>query len=447
MAEQFDVIVLGMGPGGEVATGILLKAAKKVAVIERELIGGECAYWACIPSKILLRPPEAKAETTRAVGVPGAILHWPAVAAYRDEMIRHLDDAQSVESYTKQGATVFKGAGKLAGRGIVLVNGTTLRAKDIIIATGSDTQIPKIDGLGDVPYWTNREATTMREVPKHVALVGGGPVAIELGQMMARFGAQVTLVQSADRLIDREDPQVGALIRAALVDEGIDVHLGRKATAVRRAGEKTIITLDDGTEIETDALVLAAGRSPRVAAIGLETVGVTPGEKGIAVDDHCRVADGLWAVGDVTGEALLTHVAQYQGRVAAANILGTPATADYRAIPRVVFSDPEIAAVGMTEEQAKKAGLTVKTATVDLAKEITRPATYERNTRGTLGLIADTERSVLVGAWAVAPLAGEWLQIASVAIKAAIPLATLHDTIVQFPTFAEALWYGVDKMI
>lgn len=444
---DYDVIVLGMGPGGEVATGALLAAGKRVAVVERELIGGECAFWACIPSKTLLRPPEVRADAAKAEGVATPGLEWPATAAYRDEAINHLDDTDSVRDYERQGASVFKGAGHIVDWGAVAVNGQTLRADNLVIATGSDSAIPPIEGLEKVPYWTNREATTLREIPRRAVIVGGGPVAIELGQMLARFGTHVHLVQSADRLINREDERVSALIAEALAADGITIHAGRETKAARHNGDTTILTLDNGEELSADALIIATGRTPRVRGIGLESIGIEPDEKaGLKVDAQCRVAEGVYAVGDVTNIAPFTHVAQYQGRVAAANILGTPARADYRVIPRVVYSDPEIAAVGLTAQQAQEGGMQIATAEVDMADTLARPATYGRDVRGTLGLVADKEHGVLVGAWAVAPLAGEWLQIASLALRAEIPLATLRDTMFQFPTFAEAFWYGVDQL-
>lgn len=448
---DYDVIVLGMGPGGEVAITQLVAAGKRIAAVERELVGGECAYWACIPSKALLRPPEAQAGAKRAAGVGTPALDWPDAAAYRDEIIEHLDDSESVKSYRDQGVAVFKGRGRVTGRNsgrvAVEVDGQTLHADHLIIATGSDSAIPPIEGLDDVPYWTNRQATTMETVPGRVLIVGGGPVALEQSQILARFGAHVTLVQSGDYLLDREDPQVSDLIRDALIAEGIEVRLGRQVKAARRAGAGVIATLDDGTTLNADVLFIATGRAPRVRNIGLESLGIEPSEKGIKVDDHCRVTEGVWAAGDVTNLSPFTHVAQYQARVIAANILGTPTRADYRAIPRVVYTDPEIAAVGLTAKQAEEQGLSVITATVDLAKEISRPVTYERKPHGEqMGLIADRDRRVLVGAWAIAPLASEWLQLATVAIRAEIPLATLHDTMFQFPTYAEAFWYGVDKL-
>ena len=446
MAERFDVIVLGMGPGGEVVASKLLAGGKRVAVLERELIGGECGYWACIPSKTLLRPPEVRAGARRAAGTATPDLDWPEASAYRDTMIRHLDDTKQVESYEKQGATVLRGSGRIVGQGRVEVNGQMLHSDHIVVATGSDASIPPIEGLDDVPVWTNREATTLKEIPERAVFVGGGPVGVELGQMLARFGARVTIVQSADRLIDREDPRVGELIASALAEDGIDIRLGRKVTRARKDGANTIVELDDGSTIATDVIVIATGRTPRTWGIGLESVGVEPGEDGLPIDERCRLAEGLWAVGDVTGVLPFTHVAKYQGRIVASNIMGTPARADYRSIPRVVFSDPEIAAAGLTEQQARDQGMDVATVTVNLPESLARPWTYEQDPRGEMGLVADRERGVLVGAWAVAPLSSEWIHQASVAIRAEIPIATLLDTAAQFPTYSEAYLTGLEKL-
>jgi pyruvate/2-oxoglutarate dehydrogenase complex dihydrolipoamide dehydrogenase (E3) component len=446
MTDRFDAVVLGMGPGGEVAASRLIAGGKRVAIVEKELIGGECAYWACIPSKTLIRSPEARAEASRAAGTRRPDLDWSEAAAYRDYMIRNLDDSGQIQGYEEQGAAVFKGTGRISGPGTVEVDGRTLRADHVIVATGSDATIPPIEGLENVPVWTNREATTLKEIPEHAVLVGGGPVGIELGQMLSRFGAEVAIVQSPDRLINREDPKVSELIRSALEEEGIDVRVGQKVTEARRDGERTTVELDDGSKISTDVVVVGAGRAPRIHDIGLESVGIEPGKKGLPIDDRCRLAEGLWAIGDATGVMLFTHVAMYQARVVADNILGKERRADYRSIPRVVFSDPEIAAAGLSEERAREQGIEIATATVELPKVLARPWTYEQNPRGELGLVADRGRKVLVGAWAVAPQAGEWIHQASQAIRAEIPIETLLDTVAQFPTYSEAYLKGLEKL-
>jgi pyruvate/2-oxoglutarate dehydrogenase complex dihydrolipoamide dehydrogenase (E3) component len=450
MPQTVDVIVLGMGPGGEVAASRLLNAGRRVAVVERELIGGECAYWACIPSKTLLRAPEVRSEADREPGVGTPALDWPGIAEYRDYMTRHLDDQAQVRGYQDQGALVVRGAGRLVGPGQVEVDGLRLEAGQVILATGSDPVRPPIEGLDQVEVWTNREATQLRSVPSRALMVGGGPVGIELGQLLARLGCQVTLVQRAERLIDREDPRAGDLIRKALSEEGVDVRAGRRVVRASRHAGGALVELDDGAVVETEVIVIGAGRVPRAGELGLESVGVEAGGRGVRVDDRCQVvgAEGLWAIGDVTGVALFTHVAKYQGRIVADNLLGRARRASYRGVPRVVFSDPEIAAVGLTQAQARQpeAGHDVITATVSLADAISRPWTYERDPRGELGLVADRNRRVLLGAWAVAPLASEWIHQAALAIRAEVPIDVLLDGVAQFPTYSEGFLAALEQL-
>jgi pyruvate/2-oxoglutarate dehydrogenase complex dihydrolipoamide dehydrogenase (E3) component len=448
MAEKFDAIILGMGPGGEVVAGRLLKAGKKVAVVERELVGGECAYWACIPSKTLLRPPEIKGEATRAFGTGTPELYVEDLFDYRDYIIRHLDDSGEVEGYEGMGARVVKGEGRLAGQGRVEVNGETLEADHVVVATGSTQNMLPIEGIEDGTVWTNREATTTRDVPGRAVIVGGGANGIETSQWLSRLGCDVTIVQSPETLINREDPQVGELLKGYLVEEGIGVRVGRRAEKARKEGEDAVITLDDGEEIRTDVLIMTAGRTPRVEGIGLESVGVEENKGGLAVDDRCRVegTSGLWAVGDVTGVLLFTHVAQYQGRIVAANILGGDRSANYNGVPRVVFSDPEVAATGLTEEGARDRGMNVASVNLDLSSAIARPVTYEKKPRGNLGLVVERDEKVLVGAWAVAPQAGEWIHQACLAVKARISVDTMLDSVFQFPTFSQGYLEALEKM-
>ena len=447
MTERYDVIVIGMGPGGEVAAGRLLATGRHVAVIERELIGGECAYWACIPSKTLLRPLEARHEVERAAGTSRPHLDWPALRDYRDYMIRHLDDAAQVEGYEKQGATVIKGMAQLAGPGRVDVDGRTLEAAHVIVATGSNPVRPPIEGLEEAEVWTNREATNLRDIPRRVLLIGGSAVGVELGQFFVRMGAETTIVQRADRLIDREEPRVGELVRHALETDGAVVHTGRQVARVRRAGEGATVTLDDGTDVGTDVIVLGAGRRPSTAGLNLQSVGIKPDDRGaVPTNELCRVTDGVWALGDVTGIALFTHVAMYQGRVVADNILGRERRASYEGIPRVVFADPEIGAVGLTAEQARSRGFDVASVEIELPDAIARPWTYERDPVGNLGLVADRTRRVLVGAWAVAPLAGEWIHQAALAIRTQIPIDVLLDQVAQYPTYSEAYLAALEAL-
>jgi dihydrolipoamide dehydrogenase len=446
MSERFDAVVVGMGPAGEVASSRLLGQGLRVATVERELIGGECAYWACIPSKTLLRPPEARAEARRAAGLAEPGQRWGEVAAYRDYMVRHLDDSGQVEGYERQGATVVKGAARIAGRGRVRVDDRVLETDRIILATGSDPRIPPLDGLSEAGFWTNRQATGVSTLPASVVILGGGPVGIELGQFFVRFGVEVTLLQAPDRLIPRDDPEVSRHILAALREDGIEVRVGAVARSVRQEDGRRVVTLSDGSDVAGEQLLIATGREARVHDIGLETVGVEPTERGIAIDERCRVTDGVWAIGDATGVMPFTHVGMYQGRIAAADIAGRDVRADYAAVPRVVFSDPEIAAVGLTAEQAGERGIETATAQIALAEAIARPWTYERDPRGHLGLIADRRRRTLVGAWAIAPMAGEWIHYAALAIKAQIPLDVLADTVAQFPTYTEGYLKVIERL-
>jgi dihydrolipoamide dehydrogenase len=278
-----------------------------------------------------------------------------------------------------------------------------------------------------------------------VAILGGGPVGIELGQMFQRYGTRTTVIEAEDRLLAREDAAVGELVVAGLREEGIDVRVGTRAIDVSASRGRRTVRLDSGDEVSAQELVVATGRRPRVEGIGLETVGIEPKKGGVEVDERCRAGDGVWAVGDVTGIMPFTHVAKYQARVACADILGNEVPADYRAIPRVVFADPEIAAVGLTEQQATEKSISLATSRISLREVISRPWTYEENPRGELALLADRERRLLVGAWAVAPLASEWIHHAALAIKAKIPIEVLRDTVAQFPTFSEAYLKAVER--
>src|SRR5258708_4108951 len=328
--DRFDVIIIGMGMGGDASAGRLLAAGRRVAVIERELIGGECAYWACIPSKTLLPGPEARAEAGRVAGVATPALDWPGLRDYHDYMVRHLDDTAQVKSYEQAGATVIKGPARLAGPGQGEAGGQPLEAGHGGVPPGAQPLRPAIEGLDQVTVWTNREATNVRDIPSRVLLVGGSAVGVELGQFYSGMGAQVTIVQRADRLVDREDPRVGELAGQALAAAGVTVRTGVTPVSARTAGGTTVVTLDDGSQVETDVVIRGAARRPATQGFRLDTAGGTlTGRGGIAVDDRCPAGDGLWAVRGVTGVAFFTHVATYQGRVVADNILGRDRAASY----------------------------------------------------------------------------------------------------------------------
>jgi dihydrolipoamide dehydrogenase len=447
MSERFDAVVIGAGPAGEVAASRLNEQGLRTALIERELVGGECAHWACIPSKTLLRPPEVRFEAKRTAGTSAPEQRWPEVSDYRDYMIRHLDDTNQVDGYERSGVRVYKGEAKLAGPGRVEIAGETIEAERVVIATGSDARIPPIAGLAEAGYWTNRQATPLKEIPSSIVILGGGPVGIELGQFMRRFGADVRIVEAADRLLPREDPRAGELIAETLREDGVELHIGVTASEVSASDGQRSVRLEDGSQISGTELLVAVGRAPRVQDIGLESVGIEPNPRGIQVDERCRAGEGVWAIGDVTGVMPFTHVGMYQGRIACQDIAGQPVRADYSAIPRVVFSDPEIAAVGLTEQQASEQGIDVATARVELADAIARPWTYEKDPRGEIGVLADRKRRTLVGAWAVSPLAGEWIHYAALAIKTHTPIDVLRDTVAQFPTYTEAYLKAIEALV
>ena len=438
VTERFDVVVLGGGPGGEVAVNTLAREGLRIALLEENVIGGECSNWGCIPTKTLLRPTELKGKSMRAAGIMTPALDWPALSSYRDYMVSGHDDSKRIVGYEARGITVVKERGRITGRNRVDANGRVLESDAIIVATGSEAVVPPIPGLLEAGYWTNREATDLADIPESAVVIGGGAVGIELAQFLGRFGSRVTLVQGAERLADRETPEIGDYLAEILEGDGIDLRLGVHAQGVRVENGTRVVELDDGTEAAGKIVIVAVGRRPRTHDLGLDTVGIEPTKRGISVDERCRAGDGVWAIGDVTGIAAFTHVAKYQARIAAMDILGHPAKADYRAVPRVTFTDPEVAAVGMTEDDARAQGIEPVSVTIDLPSSIARPYTFQENPHGKFGVVVDAERGVLIGSWAVAPLASEWIHLAVLAIRAEIPVPVLKDTIAQFPSFSEA---------
>jgi pyruvate/2-oxoglutarate dehydrogenase complex dihydrolipoamide dehydrogenase (E3) component len=336
----------------------------------------------------------------------------------------------------------------LTGPGALEVDGQRYEAERILISTGSEPVVPPVEGLTGAGYWTNREATSLHEIPASVIVMGGGPVGIELAQFMRRFGSEVSVVQGAPRLVEREDERVSELLCESLESGGVTVRTGANVQRVARDDEQTVVTLDDGSTLHGERLIVAVGRRPRGHGIGLEAIGVQPGEHGeVPVDGHCRVTDGVWAAGDCTGVMQFTHVAKYQARVAMADMLGRPVAADYRAIPRVIFTDPEVAAVGLTEAQARERGHEIVTTRLDLPTGgVARTYTYEQNPRGEMSVVFDRERRVMLGAWAVAPLASEWIHQAVLAIQAEIPLDVLRQTVAQFPSYSEAYFFALQQL-
>ncbi len=451
MADEVDVVVVGLGVGGEEVAGRLAQAGLAVVGIEHRLVGGECPYWGCVPSKMMIRAANLLAEARRIDGMAGDATvdpDWTPVAKrIREEATDDWDDKVAVDRFTGKGGRFVRGFGRLAGPGRVEVADQIFRARrGVVLGVGTAPAVPPIEGLAGTPYWTNREAIEATEVPDTLLVLGGGSIGLELGQAYARFGARVTVLEAADRLVEREEPESSTLAAEALAADGIAVRTGVKVERVSHDGQRFTGTLSSGDAVDGDRLLVATGRRANLPDLGLETVGLDPQARQLTVDEWMRAGDGLWGVGDITGHGAFTHVAMYQADIVVRDILGQGGpSADYRAVPRVTFTDPEIGAVGLTEAEARAAGIRVAVGHTDLAKSA-RGWIHKAGNAGFIKLIADADRGILVGATSAGPWGGEVLSALAVAVHGGVPVASLRHMIWAYPTFHRAIQAAVQDI-
>jgi pyruvate/2-oxoglutarate dehydrogenase complex dihydrolipoamide dehydrogenase (E3) component len=448
--DEFDVVVVGAGPAGEVLAGRVASGGLSTALVERELVGGECSFYACMPSKALLRAPQLLREVERVPGAAEAVtgeLDVESLFRRRDEVIHDLDDSEQIPWVNDQGIELVRGEARLTSPSTIDVGGRELKVrKAIVLATGSRALMPPIDGLAEVAAWSNREITTASEVPDHLIVLGGGVVGCEMGQAWRAIGSAVTIVEGEDRLLPPEEPFASREVADAFAEQGVDIRAGRKVTSAERDGDGIVAGLDDGSIVRGSHLLIAVGRKPNSDELGLESVGLEGGGY-VEVDDYMRIQgadeDGpaLYAIGDVNGRALLTHMGKYQARVAGDHILGRDsraAFADLGVSPRVTFTDPQVAAVGLTEANAREKGMDV--ATVDATTAGNAGASFHgRNTAGTSRLVIDESRRVIVGATFVGFETAEMIHAATIAMIGEVPIETLAHAVPAFPTRSE-LW-------
>lgn len=441
--NDVDVVVVGLGPGGESAATKLAEAGLDVVGIDKHLVGGECPYYGCVPSKMMIRAADLLAEGRRIPRMSGASTiraDWAPVAQrVSDEATDDWDDTVAVKRLEDAGVTVVRGQGRLLGPRTVSVNGQTFTArKGVLLNTGTEPAVPPIDGLADTPYWTNRDAVQIKDLPASMAVIGGGTIGAELCQVFSRFGVRVTLVEVADRILAQEEPEASALITGVFGREGVQVLTDVSVESVSYADGTFTITLADG-EVQADRLLVAAGRRTNLGDIGLDTVDLDPSAKSLETDERMRAGEGLWAVGDITGKGAFTHMSMYQAAIAVRDILGEEGpAADYRAVPRVTFTDPEVGAVGMTEDQARGAGLKIRAASAQIPGSA-RGWIHKVGNDGFIKLVEDTGRGVLVGATSAGPTGGEVLGALSVAVHAEVPTQSLKSMIYAYPTFHRAI--------
>ncbi|MGA3352665.1 MAG: NAD(P)/FAD-dependent oxidoreductase [Acidimicrobiales bacterium] len=451
MVERADVIVLGMGPGGEHVAGRLAEEGLDVVGIEGRLLGGECPYWGCVPSKMMLRAAGLLADARRVPGIAGSTTvsaDWSQVARrIRTEATDDWDDRVAVERFESKGGRFVRGYGRLTGPGRISVGERELEAtRGIVINTGTHPWAPPIPGLAETAYWTNREAIEATEVPSSLVVLGGGAIGVELGQVFARFGSDVSIVEVGPHLLPLEEPEAGRLLTEVLGSEGMRILTGAEVSSVHDSGAGIALELATGESLRAERLLVATGRRVDLEAIGVGAVGLDEKGRSIPVDDRCRAAPGLWAIGDITGEGAFTHVSMYQAEIVLADILGRPgAPADYRALPRVTFTDPEIGSVGLSETQARSAGLDVRTGYTDLPSSA-RGWIQKVDNAGFIKLVEDADRGVLVGATSAGPCGGEVLSMLTLAVHASVPTPVLSTMIYAYPTFHRAVEVAVKDL-
>jgi pyruvate/2-oxoglutarate dehydrogenase complex dihydrolipoamide dehydrogenase (E3) component len=445
MAEQPDLIVIGMGVGGEEVAGRTAEAGMRVLGIERRLVGGECPYWGCIPSKMMVRAANALAEAHRVGQLAGKATtepSWAPVATRVREATANWDDERAVKRFQDKGGTFLRGQARIVGQRAVEVDGERFEARrGIVIASGGEPASPPIDGLDEVDLWTNREAIEATEAPRSLVVLGAGPIGLELAQAFHRFGTRVTLVEVADHALPAEEPENGAAIGEVVRADGMTLHTGTSAKSVRRADNGEVeVALSNGATVRAERLLVATGRRSDLRELGVGAAGLDAEAAAVAVDEHLRAGQGIWSVGDVTGKGAFTHVAVYQGRIAAADILGRDhAPADYSAVPRVTFTDPEVASTGLTEAQARQAGYQVRhgmAATASSARGWIHGPGAEH---GVVKLVADADRGVLLGGSVMGPAAGEVVGLLVLAVRQRVPVTALRELIYPYPTFVRGL--------